>query len=211
MVENRIESRMEKIANKRQPVQERSRQRREEILRTTASLLERVGFDDLTTILIARELQISVGSLYHYFPNKQAILYAMGEQWLEEYSRALEDVSALVLEEMSITEFVDLALARLLRVYKDQRGILPLIQAMWSVPELRDLDETHDEMVITCMRDMFRRIGLTQGKAELERRARLWLEMTHALFLSIVEQPKLRARRSSADLKALCCTLLQRK
>ncbi len=211
MVENRIESRKQKIANKRQPVQQRSRRRREEILRTTATLLEQVGLDDLTTILIARELNISVGSLYHYFPNKQAILYAMGEHWLEEYSRALEDMSALALEEVDIAEFVDQALARLMKVYREQRGILPLIQAMWSVPELRDLDEAHDEMVISSMRDMFRRIGLTQGKAELERRARLWLEMTHALFLSIVEQPRLRARRSSADLKALCCTLLQRK
>ena len=89
-IAGRIEGRKRKIGSKRTPRQSRSLQRRQEILRTTATLLDRVGFDDLTTILIAKELRISVGSLYHYFPNKQAILYALGEQWLEEQTRAAE-------------------------------------------------------------------------------------------------------------------------
>jgi len=211
MVENRIQSRKEKIANKRRPMQERSRQRRDEILRTTAALLERVGFDDLTTILIAKELKISVGSLYHYFPNKQAILYALGELWLEEHTRALEEIKAAPLEEMDIPGFVELAFSRLLEVYREQKGVLPLVQAMWAVPELRDLDERHDELVIAYLADMYKRVGLTQGKAERQRRARLMLEMTHALFLSIIEQSPKRAGRSFEDLKALGVNLLEQK
>ena len=59
------------------PVQGRSIKRSKEILDATGELLERVGMHDLTTNVIAREVGISVGSLYHYFPNKHAILYAM--------------------------------------------------------------------------------------------------------------------------------------
>ncbi|MEP5766059.1 MAG: TetR/AcrR family transcriptional regulator [Halieaceae bacterium] len=208
MVESRIQTRKARMAHKRQPVQERSRQRREEILRATAALLEQVGFDDLTTILIAREMAISVGSLYHYFPNKQAILYAMGEQWLEQYSVALEDVAALPLEQLDQQQFVAALVPRLLTNYQDQRGMLPLVQAMWSVPELRDLDEAHDDMVISRLSNMFRRLGLAHSRGELERRARMCLEMTHALLLSITEQTSTKAKRSAADLQALCLTLL---
>jgi AcrR family transcriptional regulator len=211
LVEDRIQIRKEKIAHKHQPAQERSRQRRDDILRITAAILDRVGFDDLTTILIARELGISVGSLYHYFPNKQAILYALGEQWLEEVSRVLEEIAALPLEQMNIPEFVEALLPRLLQVYREQKGIMPLVQAMWAVPELRDLDEQHDEMVISALSDMFRRIGLPHGKAELGRRARLLLEMSHALFLSITAQAPARANRSFNDLMALANTLLSQK
>jgi AcrR family transcriptional regulator len=211
LVEDRIQIRKEKIAHKHQPAQERSRQRRDDILRITAAILDRVGFDDLTTILIARELGISVGSLYHYFPNKQAILYALGEQWLEEVSRVLEEIAALPLEQMDIPGFVEALLPRLLQVYREQKGIMPLVQAMWAVPELRDLDEQHDEMVISALSDMFRRIGLPHGKAELGRRARLLLEMSHALFLSITAQAPTRANRSFNDLMALANTLLAQK
>ena len=209
MLNDRIRSRKQKIGKQRAPLQERSRQRREEILNTTAALLERVGFDDLTTILIAGELNISVGSLYHYFPNKQAILYALGEQWLEEQTAALEEIAAQPLESLTVEAFIELAFDRMLRVYREQRGVLPLIQAMWAVPELRDLDERHDELVISHLAEMFKRVGLSQGKSERERRGRLMLEMTHALFLSIVEQSTARAGRSLRDLKALGVALLE--
>ena len=211
MVDRRIQSRKDKIVRPHQPVQQRSRERRNEILKTTAALLERVGFDDLTTILIARELKISVGSLYHYFPNKQAILYALGEHWLAEYSAALEEIAHKQVEQLDLAAFSELCMKRLLRVYKEQKGILPLVQAMYAVPELRDLDESHDEFVITAMSELFRRLGLKQGKAELQRRARLWLEMSHALLLDVTEQAPAGARRSLADLVLLATTLIEQK
>ncbi len=199
-----------KLTEQRRPRQERSLQRRDDILQTTAALLEQVGFDDLTTILIAREMGISVGSLYHYFPNKQAILYALGEHWLEELTRVLDEIAAWDLETMDLETFVDRSFPRMLAVYREQRGMLPLVLAMWAVPELRDLDDDHDELVIGRLADMFRRLGLRHSKAERERRGRLMLEMLHALFVSIVEQSGARATRSLADLKALGVTLLER-
>lgn len=208
-IAGRIEGRKRKIGSKATPRQSRSLQRREEILQTTAALLDRVGFDDLTTILIAKELGISVGSLYHYFPNKQAILYALGEQWLEEQTRALQDIAALKLEAMNPAAFTDVAFPRMLKVYREQKGMLPLVQAMWAVPELRGLDERHDKIVIDHLAAMFRRLGLGHRKGELERRGRLMLELTHALFITIVEQSGARAARSLADLKALGVALLE--
>lgn len=193
----------------RQPVQQRSRQRREEILLTTGALLERVGFDALTTILIAKELKISVGALYHYFPNKQAILYAMGEHWLDEYNLALDAVSAAELESLDIPAFSELVLTKLLQVYREQKGILPLVQAMCAVPELYEMDEAHDETVVARLTDMLQRLGFTQAKAELQRRCSLWLEMSHALLLSICGQSKGRVKRSFADLVTLSTTLLE--
>jgi AcrR family transcriptional regulator len=209
MVDSRIQSRKQKIAQTRQPVQARSRQRKQEILTTTATLLDQVGFDDLTTILIARELGISVGSLYHYFPNKQAILHAMGESWLAEYTVALVEMDAMPVESLPIEAFVDRAIDRLAQVYREQKGILPLVQAMYAVPELRDLDDTHDELVVQRMSALLRRLGFQQRRPELERISRLWLEMSHALLLCIADQSAARSRASLADLKHLGVCLLR--
>jgi AcrR family transcriptional regulator len=206
--QDRIDLRKSKLQNRRQPMQQRSRRRREEILLATAALLEKVGFDDLTTTLVAREMGISVGSLYHYFPHKQAILHAMGEHWLQEYNAALGHMREADLEHMSVSEFIELAVAKLLDVYKRQRGMLHLVHAMYAVPELRDLDDEHDERVIGEMAAMFARIGLGVSRAERERLARLWLEMTHALLLSIVEQRGGRGSKSRADLVTVCEALL---
>ena len=76
----------------------------QQILDATARLLDEVGFDDLTTILIAKDLGISVGALYHYFPNKHSILHALGATWLDEITAALDAVDRLALESMDFTE-----------------------------------------------------------------------------------------------------------
>lgn len=201
--------RRRQLSPRREPLQQRSLARTQQILEVTASLLDRVGLDALTTILIARETGISVGTLYHYFPNKHAILYAMSEQWLKEVERALDEIQGWRLAELQPTQFVDALIERQLAVYKAQKGILHLVQAMFSVPELRALDERHDALVIERMSAAFTRYGLGGSATELGRLARAYLEMCHALLLVVVNQGGSRSRRTLADLKRLTLCLLQ--
>jgi AcrR family transcriptional regulator len=65
-------------------VQERSRETVQAILEAAAQVFERHGYAAGTTNRIAQRAGISVGSLYQYFPNKDAILVALTEQHLEE-------------------------------------------------------------------------------------------------------------------------------
>ena len=59
---------------RKQAKQERSRATQAAIIEATARLLETQGRDGLTTNTIADRAGVSVGSLYQYFPNKEAIL-----------------------------------------------------------------------------------------------------------------------------------------
>lgn len=64
---------------RRQPQQERSRQLREGILAASLRVLRTSGALHFTTLRVAEAAGISVGSLYQYFPNKQALLFALHE------------------------------------------------------------------------------------------------------------------------------------
>ena len=209
MPKERQEKRKSSLNPRRQPMQQRARERTQQILDITARLLEEVGIDDLTTILIAKELGISVGSLYHYFPNKHSILFALGERWLEEMTLAMNDIEALDVANLSLDKFVDDAIDRMLQVYKAQKAVLPLAQALWSIPELRDLDIEHDTLVISKLAGIFKRMNFKGSKSELERIGRVYLESTHAVLLTIVTQKTVRSKRSLDDLKAMILTLLK--
>ena len=202
--------RKSQLTPRREPVQARARERTRQILDTTGRLLEEVGLNDLTTILIAKELGVSVGSLYHYFPNKHAILYAMGEQWLASMTAALEELAQSNLEEMQLEQFISELLDRLVTVYREQRGLLPLVQAMWGIPELHELDERHDELVISHLSGMFRRMNFQCPPNEMNRLSRATLECCHALFLVIVNQRGVRSERTRDDLQQMLLTLLSR-
>ena len=198
------------LSPRSKPVQKRALARREQILAATAVLLEEVGQDDLTTILVAKRVGVSVGTLYHYFPNKYAILYALAEQWLGEWNLALLELEAHKIESLSLKKFVEKVMDRTLLVYKNQSGILPLVQAMFGVPELKELDSQHDELIIASMARMFRRLEITEDQAELSRLGSEWMEVSHALLLVIVDQNPTDAARSLSDLKFLSLCLLER-
>jgi len=192
------------------PIQKRALERRAKILEVTAVLLEEVGQDDLTTILVAKRAEMSVGTLYHYFPNKYAILYALAEQWLGEIDTVLQELEAERLESMSLKKFVDKAVERMLLAYTNQRGLLPLVQAMFGVPELKDLDTAHDELIITSMARMFARLEVAERPAELSRLGRGFLEINHALLLVVVNQSKADSLKTLNDLKYVSLCLLER-
>lgn len=191
------------LQRRRAPQQKRSQKRIDAILEVTARLLGEVGLDDLTTVLIARELGISVGSVYHYFPNKFAILYAVGERWLEEMTILLGAIENWDLDELGVEGFVDQYCDEMLKTYRQQIAVLPLVQAMFAMPELHKLDQRHDKEIISCLTQICRRLGSTRKLDELNRVGRLVLEVSHALFLVIVEQNKQRGAKTLVDLKAM--------
>ncbi len=201
------EKNIERLKIRRVPRQPRSREKAQQILDVTAELLERVGIDNLTTLMIAKELQISVGSLYHYFPNKHAILNRLGVLWLEEMTLVLVEIEDMAVEKMNLSNVIDEVIDRLLAVYRNQRAVLPLAQALNSIPELRYLDAEHDGVFISKMMVILRRLGFDATDNELNRLSRAFLEISHTMLIVIVNQRPVRSARSLADLKRMTMAL----
>jgi AcrR family transcriptional regulator len=75
---------------RRTPVQERSSGTVQQIFRAASALLGRVPLDEITTSRIAAEAGVSVGALYRFFPDKQAIIDGIAVQRVEEFRASLE-------------------------------------------------------------------------------------------------------------------------
>lgn len=198
------------LSPRNQPVQRRAMARRDQILAVTAELLEEVGQDDLTTILVAKRVGISVGTLYHYFPNKYAIMYALAEHWVNEMDVALQTLASENIESYTVKSFVERSVEQMLNVYRNQQGLLPLVQAMYGVPELKELDLIHDELIISAMADMFKRMDISNRNHELKRLGRTYLELSHALIMVVVNQNKPDGDKTLGELKYLALSLLER-
>lgn len=199
------------IAPRRPPQQRRSERRVQDILHKTAQLLEQEGPNRLTTNLVARRLGMSVGTLYHYFPNKHSILHVLGVNWLEAWQHAFDDVEAQVTADTTVTEFVHRAVACMLPVYESQHGVQHLVQAMFTIPELRALDEGQDELAVRRLAHLFRRLGVPGTAPERARLARLYLKISNALLLEAIRQRGRAARRTLGDLRLLLVALLERR
>ncbi|MBP2321803.1 AcrR family transcriptional regulator [Kibdelosporangium banguiense] len=72
---------------RRKPVQQRSAKRVEQMLESCAALIEEVGYDGVTTTLIAERAGVAVGSLYQFFPDKRAVVRELTRRNLERFLR----------------------------------------------------------------------------------------------------------------------------
>lgn len=74
---------------RRNPRQERSRLMVARILNAGRVVLIKHGYDGVTTNLIAKEADISPGSLYQYFPNKDVIIATIVEDYTDHIVRTV--------------------------------------------------------------------------------------------------------------------------
>lgn len=72
---------------RKKPLQARSRARVAGILEAAGSLLGEVGYDGLSTNLIAERAQVPVGSIYQFFEGKDDIVAALVEQFQDRILR----------------------------------------------------------------------------------------------------------------------------
>jgi AcrR family transcriptional regulator len=82
------------VKPRKTPSQARSAWTVDQILQAAAQVLEARGEDALTTKTVAERAGVSIGTLYQYFPNRDAILVALADreaQRIGERMRALID------------------------------------------------------------------------------------------------------------------------
>ncbi|MEZ5947272.1 MAG: TetR/AcrR family transcriptional regulator [Hyphomonas sp.] len=76
------------------PVQARSSATVEAILEAAAHILEAEGLEGYTTNAIAKRAGVSIGSLYQYFPNKDAVTAALVRSDSDSMAVRMEEVMA---------------------------------------------------------------------------------------------------------------------
>lgn len=84
--------RADTLRPRKQPRQSRSRETVQVILRAAAQVFSTRGYAATTTNHIAARAGVSIGSLYEYFPGKDALLVALLEEHLAEGEAILGEV-----------------------------------------------------------------------------------------------------------------------
>lgn len=74
---------------RRRPRQARAQATVEAIIKATAHVLTEEGYDRASTNRIAQAANVSIGSLYQYFPSKEALVAALVDEHLEKMTTAL--------------------------------------------------------------------------------------------------------------------------
>ena len=72
-----------------EPIQERSAARIDALLDAAAEVVDEIGFDRLTTAMVAERADASIGTVYRYFPDRIVLLQALRDRALQRYRGAV--------------------------------------------------------------------------------------------------------------------------
>ncbi|MCL4247811.1 MAG: TetR/AcrR family transcriptional regulator [Anaerolineae bacterium] len=110
---------------RRTPQQERGQRRVQQILAAAAGLFSEVGYEAATTNMIAHRANTSIGSLYQFFPNKEAIVETLAQRLADDLARTLIAPAQPIDCVRAIEGFVD----QLERFSREHPGFLPLLHS----------------------------------------------------------------------------------
>jgi AcrR family transcriptional regulator len=120
-----------KLVRRRTPQQERGERRVAELLEAAASVMAERGYDAATMTEIAERANSSIGALYQYFPNKEAVVQALRKKYVEEVEERWVPLVAQA-SRMSLKQLVDRLFDMIIDYIEKRPAYLPLQGAAGS-------------------------------------------------------------------------------
>jgi AcrR family transcriptional regulator len=113
---------------RREPSQDRSLETVRTLLDATAQVLTEVGVEKTSTNKIAKRADVAVGSIYQYFPNKEALIGALVEDRMRTLG-ALARARMAALESDTFADAADAMVRAVVEFLSDEPGIVPVLMS----------------------------------------------------------------------------------
>ena len=147
---------------RKKPAQQRSRATVDAIVDATARVLVRDGYDALSTNRVAKEARVSVGSLYQYFPGKEALVAAVMEQYAsrmqENIAARLQDAGTAATAEEVATEMIRAMLAAQQSEPRLHRALVEQVPRIGALRRLHELFTNYERLVAAWLGENLERI-----------------------------------------------------
>lgn len=123
------------------PSQKRGRIRVGQILDVTEKLVLEIGYDSITTNVIAERAGIPIGTLYHYYSNKFAIYADIVKRAFSELEQHWQDQPRADPESESIEEYFDRIIEMMAQHWKQRKAAMSLWSLLQHTPEMQPISQ----------------------------------------------------------------------
>lgn len=187
-----ISGRQVELLEKNRPRQARAKRTYEAILNAAAELLVEVGVERISTNLIAERAGITVPALYRYFPNKYAVIHALGAQLMDRQNEVFQawfSDHGKGNDPRQLLSRVDEVLKSTFDVTATQHGAMEILQALRAVEPLRNLRLTSHSLVTDQFAQVLAEILERPVSEQMTAQARVSVDTGYALVEMALENP----------------------
>ena len=175
-----------KLTARKKPSQQRSRETVEKILEAARRLLKKTdgaGSSRITTHKIARAAGISVGSLYQYFPNTEAIIFEVYREILDTVHSILDEYDSVAYLSLPREEFFGKLNRAITRAEPDTEIALAMLHDSKKYPMLEKIERRHAERTAERIAGFLKHFGSGWSIKKLKRLVLFLYYMDHGTWM----------------------------
>ncbi len=132
-----------RTTTRKKPTQARSQQTVDALLGATARVLKKDGYDRMSTNKVALAAGVSIGSLYQYFPSKEALVATLMERHVDEMD-ALFAQEAVRVADMPLAQAVRAIVLRTIEAHQIDPVLHRVFEQVPRIGRLQKFDEVQE-------------------------------------------------------------------
>lgn len=191
---------------RRSPVQARAKERIERVLDAAEEVFVDVGYEAATTNQIAAQAGTSIGSIYEFFGNKQAVARALADRYLEELTALYTAV--LVDDPRGRDVIVAKVVDALDEFYTLHPGLGPLLRGCRGSEDLQAAGHSLQESLVEHVDNL---IAVRRGSVDPARRhvvAEMCADVLRCVLDEVADKPDEERKALVAELKLVLISYL---
>jgi AcrR family transcriptional regulator len=205
---SRLSSSQSKL--RRQPKQQRGKERVEKILDAAAAVFDQVGYDAATTHMIAAKAGTAIGSLYQFFPDKAAIFKAMELRHTERVKNFWAQVDIPTIVQLPLRQMIHLLATAVADLFEQPVSRVVFVQFYLAPQIFQSIDESMTQEAIAFMASILkqRNPGLPEDQHHLL--AEVCVHSSNAVMLAALRsQDEVHRQRLIQQIEELLVSYLE--
>lgn len=180
---------------RRQPKQQRGKQRVEKILDAAAAVFDELGYEAATTHLIAAKARTAVGSIYQFFPDKAAIFHAMELRHSERVKAMWAQVNTPEIIQLPLGQTIHALVSAVAELFEQPVSRVVFVQFFSSREIFQSIDESMTQEAINFMASILKQRNPTLSQAQYSLLAEVCVQSSNAVMLSALRNPDVQHRQ----------------
>ncbi|WP_299488129.1 TetR family transcriptional regulator [Acaryochloris sp. IP29b_bin.137] len=184
---------------RRQPKQQRGKDRVDKILNAAADIFDQVGYEAATTHQIAAKAGTAVGSLYQFFPNKAAIFNAMELRHIERVKLFWSELNTPEVVQLPLRQMMHQLITAAVGLFEHPVSRAIFIQFYTSQDMFQSIDESMTQEAINFLADILRQRNPSLPDKQCSLLAEVCVHSSNAVTLSALRTTDLEHRQRLAE------------
>ncbi|MBD1997957.1 TetR/AcrR family transcriptional regulator [Leptolyngbya sp. FACHB-541] len=180
---------------RRQPKQQRGKERVEKILDAAAAVFDEVGYEAATTHMIAARAGTAIGSLYQFFPDKAAIFKAMELRHAERVKAMWAQVDIATIIQLPLRQMIHAIVTSVAELFEQPVSRVVFVQFYLAREIFQSIDESMTQEAINFMANILKHRNAALTEEQYSLLAEVCVHSSNAVMLAALRSPSLEHRQ----------------